>query len=203
VRDKLAYLLLAPPTNFLSFNRVSSNKYQPSEAASDIAASDDMRVRVDGDSLVLPSGCTLPPYCIKTNQPVSERDMILTNLIWRSAAKDEFRYLVGFRLMEYLVGSDQCQITYGLTPKLYRRRVYRFLIKILMTIALFAATLFFAVSESRNRLIGPAMFVTFGLFTGSFVSIFLGNSLLQVVRKENEMFWVKGFSQEYLDSLET
>ncbi len=163
-----------------------------------------MRVRVDGDTLVVPSGCTLPPYCIKTNQPVSERDMIFTNLYWRPNSIGVWWILGPLPLLiAYMAGGEQCAITYGMAPPIYWRRVYRVLIKILVTIALFAATLFFAVSESRNRLIGLAMVASFILFLISFVAIFFGNSAMRVVRHENQLFWIKGISQEYLDSLQT
>ena len=182
---------------------MTANQDYPSESVAEVAPDDDYGIRVDGNLLVLPSGCTLPPLCIKTNQPVTERDMIFANLCWRPNSIAAWWFLGPLPLIiAYMVGSQQCAITYGIAPSVYRRRVLLVLGKILLSIALLAATIFLAVSESTNRHIGPAITVLFVLFLISVVAIFFGNAPIRVVRHENQLFWIKGISQEYLNSLE-
>ncbi len=40
--------------------------------------------RVDGNCLVVASRTVLPPVCVKTNQPVSEDDLVCRDLRWCS-----------------------------------------------------------------------------------------------------------------------
>ena len=144
----------------------------------------------------------MPPKCVKTNQPVSDRHMILANLSWAPTSLGMWGLLGGAPLLfAYFVGRQQCAITYGLTPRLYYKSVFKIIAKILISVALFAATLFVAVSPSRHWIAGPGMFVLFILFLVSVPAVFFGNSLLRVVDYKDGMYWVTGFSQEYLDNL--
>jgi hypothetical protein len=43
---------------------------------------DDLIVRVEGDQLVVQSGAVLPPFCVKTNEPVEPSRMWKKTLIW-------------------------------------------------------------------------------------------------------------------------
>jgi hypothetical protein len=46
------------------------------------------------------------------------------------------------------------------------------------------------------------MWAAFLLSVASLIALFVGNSPLRVVDHRDGLFWVKGFSQEYLDGLE-
>jgi hypothetical protein len=107
-----------------------------------------------------------------------------------------------FLIIAYAAGGELCAITYGLSPRIYYRNVLTTVAKIVISIALLAATIILAIMESTNRLIGSAVVVVFILFLISVIVIFIGNSPLRVVRYQDGTFWIKGFSKEYLDNLE-
>ena len=70
--------------------------------------------RVEGDYLVVPPGTVLPPICVRTNQPVCEKDMIRQHHgPWRT-------------------------FSFGLHPQIRKKYRRRFVAKILVTIAILA-----------------------------------------------------------------
>jgi len=184
----------------MNVERDSSSQAAPS-AESD--AIDDWGIRIHRGALVLPSGCTMPPKCVLTNQPVSESDMVFTNLTWTPASVGLWALLGSPALIfGFFVGRELCSITYGLSRSTRIRKVMYAILKVVTSIGLLAATVALAVIPSVHWTITLLLYSTFILFLGSIVLIFIGNSPLRVVDYRNGMFWVKGFSQEYLDDLD-
>ena len=164
---------------------------------------DDYRIRIVGDALVLPSGCTMPLKCIKTNQPVEERDMILTNLTWCPNSVGLWALLGSPSLVfAYFVGRELCSITYGLDRRIRYRNIFFTMAKLLACAIFLAATILMAVSVSTHWITEALIFVFFALFLLSVVMLFIGNSPLHVVDYRDGTFWIKGFSNDYLDDLE-
>jgi hypothetical protein len=153
-------------------------------------------ISVDQDG---PSGATLPRICLKTNQPVSDEDMIQTELTWCSPWVGLLILVSGLLLIfVYFFVRKKCAITYGLHPSLrlkYRRRSR---VKIIAAIIFVLALPLIIAFDSTSSLI----FIVLVLFIASVVAIFLGNSPLTVVHHRRGMFWVKGFSKAYFQSLE-
>jgi hypothetical protein len=163
---------------------------------------DDYPVRVEGDALVIPSGYVMPQRCVKTNQPVSERDMVLTNVAWCPKSVG-LSALLGFPalIFAYFVGRELCTITYGLTPRLRYRNVFFILVKVLACFAFLAAAIYMAVFDSTHWIIEPLMFLFFVLFLLSVVVLFMSKQPLYVTAYRDGLFWLKGFSKEYLEDL--
>jgi len=163
----------------------------------------DCGMHVDGDAFVAPSGCTMPTICVLTNVPVREKDMVFTNLYWTPNSVAPWGLLGGLPLIfSYMVGREICSITFGLHPTIRRRKIFFTILKLIASMSLLAGSVCLAATDSRSSLIEPAMWGFFILFLVSVVLIFVGNKPLRVVKYQAGMFWIKGFSQEYLDSLE-
>jgi hypothetical protein len=166
-------------------------------------AEDDYPVRIDGDALVIPSGYTMPPRCIKTNQLVSERDMVLTNLTWCRNTIGLWGLLgAPWLVFAYFVGREICTITYGLSPRLRYRNVFFTLVKVLACFSFLAVAIYMAVFDSTHWIIEPLMFLFFVLFLVSVVVLFMSKQPLHVTDYRDGLFWIKGFSKEYLEELD-
>lgn len=155
-------------------------------------------IRVDGRSLVVPTATILPPVCIKTNQPVSEADMVRRTFYWCSPWVALLILLSGcLVILAYFLVRKRFTITYGLAPDLRQRYRKWLIIKSLAATGFFVALLMAAGVDSPL-----AALVFLVLFVAAIVSLFIGNAPLSVVNHRRGMFWVKGCSNEYLAQLE-
>ena len=152
--------------------------------------------RVDGDYLVVASGTVLPPVCVKTNQPVSQRDLVRKQFDWCSPWV-ALLLLVNLLvlLIVYFIVRKKCSLTFGLAPRIRRGYRTRMLVKIAIVIALL-----FAIPLSAALDSSVAIAISVVLFLVGVVSLFIGNSPLRVAKHREGMFWIKGFSPEYLAS---
>jgi hypothetical protein len=129
--------------------------------------------------------------------------MVLANLGWTTSSSLIHIILGGaFFLLAAMSDRELCLITYGLNRKLRTKLVLYTILKILASIGLLFATLWLTITTARNPLLNPLVWITFVLFCGSVLLVYVGNSPLRVVDFRNGMFWVEGFSPEYLDDLE-
>lgn len=160
-------------------------------------------MRVEGDAFVCPSGCTMPQICVKTNQPVAERDMILTNLTWSPNSLGLWVVLGSpWLLLAYFAGRDLCLITYGLDRRLRYRKNFWTIVKVLACASFLTAAIYLASSESRHWIVEPMMYTFFVLFLLSVIVLFMNRQPLYVGDHRDGLFWIKGFSKEYLEELE-
>jgi hypothetical protein len=160
----------------------------------------DYPVRVEGDTLVIPSGYVMPKRCIKTNRPVSERDMVLANVTWCPNPVG-ISGLLGFPALvfAYFVERELCTITYGLIPRLRYRNAFFILVKVLACFAFLALAIYLAVLDSTHWIIEPLMFLFFVL---SVAVLFMSKQPLYATDYRDGLFWIKGFSKEYLEDLD-
>jgi hypothetical protein len=71
--------------------------------------------RVDGKCLVVASGTVLPPVCVKTNQPVSEGDLVRKQFDWCSPWVALLLLVnVLVLLIVYFIVHKKCSLTFGL-----------------------------------------------------------------------------------------
>jgi hypothetical protein len=153
--------------------------------------------RVDGNCLVVASGTVLPPFCVKTNRPVSEGDLVRKQFDW---CPPWVAILIIVNLLilivVYFLVRKRCLLTFGLDPRVrkgYRRRM---LLKIAAAILLFLAIPVVSALEANGSPI--ATIIVLVLFLVAVVSIFIGNSPLSVAKHQKGMFWIKGFSKDFL-----
>jgi hypothetical protein len=154
---------------------------------------------VDGDTLVIPSGCVMPPRCIKTNQPVSESDMVQGKVYWLSPWFLLLFIISGLLLVfAYFFARRKCKITYGLDPAIRKKLKTRTRIKAAAAILFLVALIVTSGSASLPAAVPTTCFI---LFLVAVIALFLGNSPLYVTRYREGVFWVRGCSPDYLASL--
>jgi hypothetical protein len=152
----------------------------------------------DGKCLVVASKTVLPPICIRTNQPVSEGDMVCRQFHWCPPWVGLLIVLSGLLLIfVYFIVRKECSLTFGLDPRLRKKYQRRVLLKVVAAIALFFAMPF---SVAIDVTVLPIIALV--LFLVAIVSLFVGNSPLSVAKYRNGMFWIKGFSDEFLTNVD-
>lgn len=159
----------------------------------------DQLIRVEDGLLVLPTGCVLPPICVVTNQPVSDRYMIKAELNWCSPWIFLVYVFLGplFLLYFYFTAREQCTLTYGLSPRLYWRIILRRIFSALFAILLLVATVFLAAANFSAWLFVPSGI----LFVAALMLAVTSSSPLSVVKCRNSKYWIKGFRPDYLAQL--
>jgi hypothetical protein len=152
------------------------------------------RIRVEGRCLVVRSGTVLPRVCIKTDQPVSEEDMVTRSVYWCSPLV-LLLLLIGlvFVLIGYFVCRRKCTLTFGLSPEVRRRYRRRTLVKwsiagVLLAVALLGGGVFPT----------EVVVILVILFIVALLVALVGNSLIAASSYRHDMFWIKGCSREFL-----
>ena len=184
-------------STLLRARKMDVNPYQSPQTT-------DLRIRptdflpiVDGKILVVRSGTVLPPVCVKTNQPVTEKDMVRKVYYWCSPLVCILIFLSPLILiLAYFIARKRCNLTFGLHPDVRRKYRNRMLVKLLAFVALLTA-IPFAEAVSSSLLL-PIVIV---LFLIALISIFIGNSPLSVTGHHRGDFSINGCSREFLASL--
>lgn len=150
-------------------------------------------VRVEGKALVMPSGTRLPPICVRTNQPVTEHDMVRRDFYYCSPWYALFIFLgVILYVVVYVLARQRCTLIYGVHPdvrKMYRKRtVIKSVLAVVLCIAMFAVA----------PLKGPWLPILLIAFVATLISFAFGGTPLRVTKWRAGEFWVKGCSPEYL-----
>ena len=175
---------------------METNPYQSPQTS--LAAWPDVRLAglpaVDGEYLVVASGTVLPPVCVKTNQPVSEDDLVRRRFYWCTPWIAILIAASGLLLiLAYFLVRRKCSLTFGLHPRVRRKYRRRILLKAVAAIALFLAIPLAAGVDSAALIMTVSV-----LFLVAVVALFVGNSPLSVVKYREGMFWIRGFSGEFL-----
>lgn len=154
---------------------------------------------VDGKQLVVRSNTVLPPFCVKTNEPIPESDRIKKTLSWLPPAYAVVLLIGGplILLIVYLLVRKQCVLTYGVTPAIRRKRRNRILLNCVISLLLFLAIPLTAPLKS------PVPMVTSLLaFLASIIVLLLTGSLLRITKHRKGEFWISGCSTEFLARFE-
>lgn len=160
-------------------------------------------MHVEGNRFVTPSGCRMPQVCVVTNTPVSERDMVFTHLYWSPPWVALTLLLGGLPLIIcYFATRKCCAITFGLSPEVRKKKRIVIAIKILVSLALLGGVILLSMAGPHNKAAETGMLVCLLLFFISVVVVFVGNSTLRIANHRDGLFWIKGFSREYLEQLE-
>ena len=151
----------------------------------------------DGRLLVVESGALLPRRCIKTNSPVTDKDMTRREF-YQFNAWWGLTIMLGVLMyvVLYYALRKKCVLTYGIAPEVRRRYTNRLLIKWLIAMSLFLGFLFSTASNSPTAIITMLC-----LFLVSLIILPFGNIPLTVKRWGDERFWIKGCGHEFLMSL--
>jgi hypothetical protein len=98
-------------------------------------------------------------------------------------------------IIVYLIVRKRCVLTFGLDPRVRRAYRNRMLVEIAIAVALLFAIPLAAALDSAVVIATVVI-----LFLIAVVALFIANSPLSVTKYREGMFWVKGFSAEYLAS---
>jgi hypothetical protein len=152
------------------------------------------QVFVDRDCLVVRSGAVLAGRCVKTNRPVSDSEIVPRNLYW-SPSWIVLLILVSplILVLAYFLVRKRCRLTFGMHSEIRRRYRRRTATALLLMIGSFLALPFLAATDFDVLIIGMVL-----LFLGAISFLFVGCSPLKIIRRERDLFWVRGCSQEYL-----
>jgi len=162
----------------------SRNPYEPPATESVLEESDLPRIFVDGRNLVIASGTELPRRCIKTNQPVSERNAVSQTLAWRG------------RTFQFIMSSKQCTIVWYATSRITWELLIRRTAELLVW-----PTLIFPIFSLAEDRIWPKAMLGFAIIMLSLLVIM--KQPLRVVDFRRNRFWIKGCCPEFLESLKS
>lgn len=159
-------------------------------------------LRIEGNFLVMPTLIGLPERCAWSNEQVSEREYGL----WDIPFIPQWLLVLMFTVPLFLffgpaIAKNRCKFKAGLARRIRRR----YLLKKLLAVAIIIGSLLLIPLALTYK---PEEFglvaVLLGLigFLAGFLILNLFTSPFKVVHYEDGLFWIKGFSSEYLNSLE-
>ncbi|MFZ5828898.1 MAG: hypothetical protein ACOY3P_02375, partial [Planctomycetota bacterium] len=132
---------------------------------------------VDGKCLVLASGTVLPPICVKTNQPISDGDMVRKRFDWCPPWIVVFVVLGPIPLiLAYFLARKKIRLTYGLKREFRLKRRRLVLVKVLVMIGFLVGIPLSVLSEWE---VVPIVFAV--VFVAALIAVFIGNSTLTLV----------------------
>jgi hypothetical protein len=158
--------------------------------------------RIDGSFLVLTDRTALPPRCVQTNQPVSERECQIWNLPWLPPWLTIVMCISPVFLMfaPYVV-RKRCHVQAGISQGVRLRYLFRKLLAGLLIVGSILIPILCIVSEQPVAAMAAILLFPF-LFWGGFIILILFTSPLTIHRCAGEYFWLKGCSPEFLASLQ-
>jgi hypothetical protein len=164
------------------------------------AAPDAPGCAVEPPYVVVPNKVALPPRCVQTNQPVTDRQYEAMDLpcypSWLVIAMVVSPlFLVVAPFMRF-----RCRIKAGVSSAVRRKYRLRKAALLLGAIAPLAALV--AAALAGNTIVAAVALVVFPLVTYSFImAMAFFTSPLRARRQENGRFWIEGCSDEFLQSL--
>jgi hypothetical protein len=156
---------------------------------------------VDGQFLVLADRTALPPRCIHTNQPVSERECEIFNLPWiEPTLKLAMCFVPALLLIAPYAIKRRCRVQVGISRSVRRNYLLR---KVAAGLVMLGALVTPFVLLASNWT-GP-LIIVFALapftFWGCFVYLVLFSSPLTIANHKGHHFWLQGCSPEFLASI--
>jgi len=157
-------------------------------------------VRVDGKQLIVRSNTVLPAICIKSNEPISEAELIKKTLSWLPPLYALVLLIGGplVLLIVYLVARKQCVLVYGVASTIQRKRRNRILMNVAISLLLFLAIPITASIDSPL-----AILIAVFAFLGAIVSLLLTGSQVRITKHRNGEFWISGCSADFLARFQT
>ena len=152
----------------------------------------------DGKFLVIRSGAVLPSRCVKTNQPIPESSLKTRDMSWAHPMIAVLVLLSPLILIiVYFIVRKTCTVTYGVHSDIRRQKRKWFWIKIALAIVLLIAMLVASAADSPI-----AIMITLLALIAAVISLFIGNSPLGISKHRSGEFWLKGCSEEFLESVQ-
>jgi hypothetical protein len=156
---------------------------------------------IDGKFLVLTDRSALPPRCVRTNRPVSERECQTWDLPWLPLPlKIVMCVAPVFLLFAPYAVRQRCRVQAGISKSVRFRYLLRKLLACLLILgSLIAPVVCLAYGWTVTALVTVLCFPF--LFWGGFILLILFTSPLTIAEHKGDHFWLKGCSPEFLASL--
>jgi len=156
---------------------------------------------IDGKYIVLTDRTALPTQCVRKNQPVSEREYRKWDLPWIPIWLKIVMLLCPILLIvtPYAV-RQRCRLKAGLSRGVWFRY---FLLKLaagFLILGSLVAPIAYAAADLQQWAIVAAALFPF-CFWGGFAILILFSSPLSIAKVEGDLFWIKGCSPDFLESL--
>jgi len=176
---------------------MQSFTYQASEWETPKAVVEPGEWEIEGQLLTLYSGTVLPPFCVRTGEPVSPAQMERRILHWCPLWVFILMFVgpfVGFVL--YAILRQKCLITFGMSKTAKRPYWIRVGIASFLMVAAAAGVVIGAKMKMGAIILGSVVLVPVAI-----IIMLVGNSPLSAARYDNGRFWIKGCSPAFLASL--
>jgi hypothetical protein len=157
---------------------------------------------IDGQFLVLTDWTALPPRCVRTNEPVSERERQILNLPWMPRwLKIVMCLSPVFLFFAPYVVRKRCHVQAGISQGVRLRYLLRKLLAGLLIVgSLLVPIVGLLLQHQAVAMAGILLFPP--LFWGGFIFLILFTSPLTIHRCLGEHFWLQGCSPAFLASLQ-
>jgi hypothetical protein len=156
---------------------------------------------IDGKFLVPTDRTALPPRCVRTNRPVSERDYHTLDLPWLPLwLKIVMCIAPAFMLFAPYAVRQRCRVQAGISKPVRFRYLLRKLVAALLILGSVIAPVVFLSLDQRGASIVSVLLFPF-LFWGGFILLILFTSLLTIQRHIGDHYWLNGCSPEFLAGL--
>ena len=156
---------------------------------------------IDGKFLVLTDRTALPPRCVRTNRPVSEREYQTWDLPWLPLwLKIVMCISPAFLLFTPYVVRRRCRVQAGISKPIRNRYLFRKLMACLFILgSLIAPIVCLGIGQLGAMMVSVILFPF--LFWGGFILLILFTSPLTIQRHIGNHYWLNGCSPEFLASL--
>ena len=156
---------------------------------------------VDGNELVIVDKTALPQRCVKTNRPISEPEYTTWDLPYIPTWLKILMLMAPFFMIAVPFAVRQrCRFRAGLSTSVRRRYFLLKLAAIALILLAFVLPGYGVATTNANLvLVGLVTFIP--LFWGGIVLLVLFTDPLRVIQVKNELFWVRGCSVDFLESL--
>jgi hypothetical protein len=156
-------------------------------------------MRVERQYLVVPSLTALPKQCIVTNQPVDEADYEVWDLPYIPRWLVILMFLGVFFLLTAPFVRQRCKLKAGLSKEIRRKRLLvKTLMGFLIVSPIFAAAGAILTKAEILAFLRPLSFLV-AYFTVPCLVLY--SKPMRVRRHEGNLYWVDGFSPDFLASL--
>ena len=156
---------------------------------------------IDDKYLVIQDKTAFPQRCVRTNQPVSDREYLTWDLPWIPLWLKAIMILVPFLLiaMPY-AARHRCRFKAGLSRGVrFRYLMLKVAAGTLIVGSLIAPIGYAAVDLTGWSIAAACLFPI--AFWGGFAILILFTSPLTITKHQGNYFWIKGCSTTFLESL--
>lgn len=155
---------------------------------------------VDGNYLVIPTKTALPRRCIITNQPVSDDCYTAWDLPFVHSWIIFFLFGPWMLLFSPLLVKRRCKLKAAVSARIRRKYLWFKIALLLVGISPLALLALAVDLRSEDMLLSLAVPGAIVIYVAAFAFVY-HTTPMKVVKFKDELYWIRGCSTEFLDSL--